>query len=116
MFAIVFAYGTGFGGTLMAGMGNNMVQAITDDAYRGRVMSVWAITFIGLMPIGQLALGGLGSLLGIHAALAIGGAISLGAGLYAMFRLRFLRVWRVPSRKVEVAPPATVAVGQPTFR
>jgi len=29
--------------------------------------------FIGLMPVGQLALGALGTLLGIHAALAIGG-------------------------------------------
>ncbi|HYK99394.1 MAG TPA: MFS transporter [Candidatus Acidoferrales bacterium] len=114
--ALVFAFGTGFGGTAMAGMGNNMLQATTDDAHRGRVMSVWAITFIGLMPIGQLALGSLGSLLGIHAALAIGGAISLGAGLYVMFRVPYLREWRAPTHRVEVATPQTVAVGQPTFR
>lgn len=116
MLALLFAFGTGFGGTLMAGMGNNMLQATTDDAYRGRVMSVWAITFIGLMPIGQLFLGGLGSLLGIHAALAIGGAISLGAGLYAMFRLPFLREWRAPTREDVVTTPVTVPVGQPSFR
>jgi MFS family permease len=113
--ALIFAFGTGFGGTLMAGMGNNMVQATTDDAYRGRMMSVWSITFIGLMPVGQLILGALGSLLGIHAALAIGGAISLAAGLYAYFRVPSLRAWRTP-RKVEVIQPQTVAVGQPTFR
>jgi len=113
--ALIFAFGTGFGGTLMAGMGNNMVQATTDDAYRGRMMSVWSITFIGLMPVGQLILGALGSLLGIHAALAIGGAVSLAAGLYACFRVPHLRAWRTP-RKVEVVQPQTVAVGQPTFR
>jgi MFS family permease len=114
--AMLFAYLTGFGGTLMAGMGNNILQATTDDAYRGRVMSVWAITFIGVMPIGQLALGALGSLLGIHAALAIGGTIALGVGAYATLRLRMLREWRAPARTVVEPAAPTVAVGQPTFR
>lgn len=116
MLALVFAFGTGFGGTLMAGMGNNMIQATVDDAFRGRVMSVWAITFIGLMPVGQLVLGALGSLLGIHAALAIGGTVSLAAGLYALIRVSWLREWRAPTRHTRVASTATVAVGQPTFR
>ena len=114
--ALVFSFGVGFAGTLLAGMGNNMLQATTDDAYRGRVMSLWAFTFVGLMPIGQLALGVLGSLLGIHSALVIGGAISLGAGVYTLFRLRLLREWRAPVRRIEVAASTTVAVGQPTFR
>ena len=113
---LLFAFGTGFAGTAMAGMGNNMLQATTDDAHRGRVMSVWAITFIGLMPIGQLALGSLGSLLGIHAALAVGGVTSLTAALYVMFRVRDLREWRAPSRAHVVTEPVTVPVGQPGVR
>jgi len=115
--ALAFAYLTGLGGTLMAGMGNNMLQANTEDSYRGRVMSVWSFLFIGLMPIGQLALGALGSWLGIHAALAIGGAISLGAGVYATTRVAELRDWRTP-RRTHITPqqPTTVVVGQPTFR
>ena len=115
--ALVFAYLTGLGGTLMAGMGNNMLQANTEDSYRGRVMSVWSFLFIGLMPIGQLALGALGSWLGIHAALAIGGAVSLAAGVYATTRVPALRDWRTPRRTHVASPqPATVVVGQPTFR
>ena len=114
--ALVFAYLTGLTGTLMAGMGNNMLQATTDDAYRGRVMSVWAILFIGLMPIGQLALGALGSLLGIHAALAIGGTVAFASGLYVMLRVPAIREWRSTTRTRVVAPQSTVAVGQPTFR
>lgn len=116
LLALIFAFGTGFGGTLMAGMGNNMIQATVDDAYRGRVMSVWAITFIGLMPVGQLVLGALGSLLGIHASLVIGGAVSLAAGLYALIRVPLLREWRAPSRHARPTTTQTVAVGQPTFR
>jgi MFS family permease len=115
IFALAFMYLTGLGGTLMAGMGNNMIQTTTEDSYRGRVMSLWSFLFIGLMPIGQLALGAIGSWLGIHAALAVGGVIAFGAGAYAMLRVPALRDWRMPSRK-HVKPATTVAVGAPTFR
>jgi hypothetical protein len=112
---LAFGYLTGLTGTLMAGMGNNMLQTTTEDSYRGRVMSVWGFLFIGLMPIGQLALGAIGSVLGIHAALVVGGVISMGAGAYATIRLRALRDWR--SRRRHAPQPAqTAAVGQPTFR
>ncbi len=116
MVALACAYLTGLSGTLMAGMGNNMIQASTDDAYRGRVMSVWAITFIGVMPVGQLTLGSLGSLLGVHAALAIGGAIAFAAGAYAMLRVPAIRAWRTPSRAPLAEIPQTAVIGQPTFR
>jgi MFS family permease len=117
LLALVFAYLAGFGGTLMAGMGNNMLQADTEDAYRGRVMSLWGMLFIGLMPVGQLVLGTLGSLLGIHAALAIGGAIAFVAGLYATLRVPALREWRASSpRWVGTTQTTTVPIGQPTFR
>lgn len=115
LFALAFGVLTGFGGTLMAGTGNNMLQATTDDAYRGRVMSVWGFMFIGLMPMGQLVLGALGSLLGIHAALAIGGAIAFGAGMYAIVRVPALREWRAPVRPAPIVP-TTAPIGQPTFR
>ncbi len=96
--SIALALVTGFSGTLMAGMGNNMLQATTEDGYRGRVMSLWGILFIGLMPIGQLALGALGSLLGINAALFIGGAIALAAGVYGARRVPAVVAWRAPAR------------------
>ncbi|HUQ42339.1 MAG TPA: MFS transporter [Candidatus Limnocylindrales bacterium] len=112
--ALAFSFLTGLSGTMMAGMGNNMLQATTADAYRGRVMSLWGLLFIGLMPIGQLALGALGSLLGIHAALAIGGAIALAAGVYALVRLPLLREWRAPSRRGRITPAQTAQVPPPT--
>lgn len=112
---LVFAFFTGFGGTLLAGMGNNMLQATADDAFRGRVMSLWGLLFIGLMPIGQLGLGALGSWLGVRESLAIAGVITVVAGLYAFARLPLLRDWRSRSRKPAVTTP-TVPVGQPSFR
>jgi len=96
--SLVVAYVTGLSGTLMAGMGNNILQATTTDHYRGRVMSLWGLLFIGIMPVGQLALGVLGSLLGIHTSLFVGGAVALSAGVYAWLRVPAVVSWRAPSR------------------
>ena len=123
VFALVFVFATGLTGTVTAGMGNNMLQATTSDVYRGRVMSLWGILFIGVMPAGQLGLGMLGSLLGIHAALFLGGVISLVAGVYGLTRVRVVRDWRRTKRTREpVLQPAlpvaarvhTIALGEAT--
>ena len=92
-----------------------MLQASTDDAYRGRVMSVWAIQFIGLMPIGQLALGSIGAVLGIHTALIVGGAISVAAGVYGLLRVPALLEWRAPAhRHIAAEPIAAESLGAVT--
>jgi hypothetical protein len=96
--SLLIAYVIGLSGTLMAGMGNNILQATTSDAYRGRVMSVWGLLFIGIMPVGQLALGVLGSLLGIHTSLFVGGAVGLSAAVYAALRVPAIVKWRAASR------------------
>ena len=96
--SLAIAYVMGLSGTLLAGMGNNILQATTSDAYRGRVMSLWGLLFIGIMPVGQLALGVLGSLLGIHTSLFVGGAIGLSAAVYAALRVPTVVNWRASSR------------------
>src|SRR6185503_7884360 len=98
LMSLAIAYVIGLSGTLMAGMGNNILQASTADSYRGRVMSLWGFLFIGVMPVGQLLLGVLGSLLGIHTSLFVGGAVALAAGVYAATRVPSLVNWRAPSR------------------
>jgi MFS family permease len=96
--SLLIAYVIGLSGTLMAGMGNNILQATTSDAYRGRVMSVWGLLFIGIMPVGQLALGVLGSLMGIHTSLFLGGAVGVAAAIYAALRVPAVVNWRAASR------------------
>jgi hypothetical protein len=61
-------------------------------------MSVWGLLFIGIMPVGQLALGVLGSLLGIHTSLFVGGAVGLSAAVYAALRVPAVVNWRAASR------------------
>ena len=115
--SLAVAYVIGLSGTLMAGMGNNILQATTTDAYRGRVMSVWGLLFIGIMPVGQLLLGVLGSLLGIHTSLFVGGAVALSAGVYAALRVPAVVTWRSPRRPhLEEGEPVLTSAGATTLR
>lgn len=60
---------------------DTLVQLNADNAYRGRVMSVYTMLW-GLTPIGGLQVGLLSQSIGVQHALAINGAIILG---YALF-------------------------------
>jgi MFS family permease len=115
--SLVVAFVIGLSGTVMAGMGNNILQATTHDAYRGRVMSVWGLLFIGIMPVGQLLLGVLGSLMGIHTSLFVGGAVALSAGVYALVRVPAVVTWRSPRRPhLEEGEPVLTSAGATTLR
>lgn len=94
LLTLAAAFGTGLAATLTAGLTNNMIQASVTDEYRGRIMSLFTLQFIGILPAGQLALGALGTVLGIHAALVIGGTVATAVGLYAALRVGVVRDWQ----------------------
>ncbi len=56
---------------------NTLLQINVPDAFRGRVMSLFMITFAGIMPFGNLISGGLAQSLGVSAALFFCGLICL---------------------------------------
>ncbi len=56
---------------------NALVQGLVPDALRGRVMSVYSMTFFGCMPIGALWIGAVAEYASAPAAMIIGGTISL---------------------------------------
>jgi len=63
---------TGSAVMLFMGLTNTILQTSSPDRLRGRVMSAYTFIFLGLMPIGQLVLGILGSFVGVNIALRIG--------------------------------------------
>jgi predicted MFS family arabinose efflux permease len=70
---------------------NTLIQALTPDALRGRVMSVYAMVFMGGAPLGALAAGTLASRFGAPATVAAGGVACLVAALLFARRVPTLR-------------------------
>jgi MFS family permease len=64
----------------MAG-GNIVIQTLVDDSMRGRVMSLYSISFLGFMPIGSLIAGSMASIFGIKYTLLASSCILLTASL-----------------------------------
>jgi MFS family permease len=63
----------------MAGI-NTMLQLFVSDHLRGRVMSMYTLSFIGLAPLGSLEVGYVGERLSPAAAVVLCGVISLACG------------------------------------
>ncbi|MBA3877192.1 MAG: MFS transporter [Anaerolinea sp.] len=86
--SLIAMFIVGLGGIGMAATGNTTIQLHVPDHLRGRVMSVYTTVFAGSTPIGGLVVGALASAYGVPAAIAVGGAASLLAGLvgYAWYR------------------------------
>jgi MFS family permease len=63
---------------------NTLIQTMTPDALRGRVMAIWFMIFMGFAPAGSLIAGSVTTALGPRLVLAIGGAVcALGALAFA---------------------------------
>lgn len=73
------------------GLTNTLLQTRSPDHLRGRVMSVYTMTQIGLVPLGTMVLGSLGSLIGVSTSLLIGGALIAAVALYATLRVPAIR-------------------------
>jgi MFS family permease len=81
----------GFGQMVQMASSNTLLQTIVEDDKRGRVMSFYAMAFMGLTPVGSLFAGFLASKIGAPWTVCGGGiACTLGAAFFAK-RLPALR-------------------------
>jgi MFS family permease len=87
----------GAGGVLLMASSNTVVQSLTEDDKRGRVMSLVVMAFTGTTPLGNLAIGALaGGRLGVRWTLVLAGvACALSAGIFFL-RLPMLRRFAAP--------------------
>jgi MFS family permease len=70
-------------------MSNSTLQLAAEPHMRGRVMSLWAVAFLGSTPIGGPIAGAVSEHFGGRAGLALGAVACLvGAGLGALFLRR----------------------------
>jgi MFS family permease len=76
---------TGLGLMLHTASSNTILQTITEDDKRGRVMSFYTISIMGTAPFGSLLAGSLAKLIGTPFTIMIGG-ISCMAGAFLFYR------------------------------
>jgi MFS family permease len=89
--AMVLGFAVGFGMITMAAHANSTIQLAAPDALRGRVIGVYTTVFVGSTPVGGLATGIVASVLGVAAAIAIGGALAVLTAVGGAFWLRSIR-------------------------
>lgn len=75
---------TGFFMVYFAQASNQRVQLGVDAAFRGRVMALWVLVFLGSNPVGAPIIGWIAERFGAGASIWIGGLLSLAAALTAL--------------------------------
>jgi MFS family permease len=81
----------GFGMIVLAASSNTVLQTLVDDDKRGRVMSLYAMAFLGMSPFGNLLAGALADRIGAPATVLLGGLACIAGGLEFARRLPRLR-------------------------
>ena len=81
-----------FAASLYISATNARLQAVADDNYRGRVMSLYSVLFLGSTPIGSVVVSVAADLTQSRVALGIGGVAATATGLVALARLRARRL------------------------
>ena len=78
----------GVGSTAFLATGNTTLQLVTEPHFRGRVMALWSVTFLGSTPVGGPIIGIVAEHLGPRAGLAVGGEACLAAAILGIPALR----------------------------
>ncbi|HVW48120.1 MAG TPA: MFS transporter [Solirubrobacterales bacterium] len=96
----------GVGGTAFLATGNSSLQLAAEPRYRGRVMALWSVTFLGSTPIGGPIVGAVCEWLSPRAGLALGAVACLLAAALGAVSLH-----RLPpdERIIEAPEPPTPA-------
>jgi MFS family permease len=90
--ALVAMVGIGWAFMILVNNANVLIQTLVRDELRGRVMSLYALTFLGFMPVGALLAGTVAELVGAPIAVALGALVSLACAAVLYVRVPRLRI------------------------
>jgi MFS family permease len=74
---LIVLVGVGWGGMIVFNMANTLVQGHVPNELRGRVMSIYSLTFFGGMPLSALWSGALANSIGAPLAITVGALVLL---------------------------------------
>jgi MFS family permease len=98
--SVFFLVPTGYALMVQMGSTNTLVQSMTPDHMRGRVMALYSMMFMGMAPFGALLAGGAAHHFGVQATVAAGGLLCItGAIVYS----RWLPAFREEARRLILA-------------
>lgn len=87
--SLIFLFGLGFALVVSVAITNTLLQKLVTDQMRGRVMSMFILSFMGTMPIGNIVAGALSNQFGPQKVLAAGGiVVAVFASGVAIFNKR----------------------------
>jgi len=75
--AIALLVGMGFSQSMVMSLSNTLIQTLCPDKVRGRVMSIFTMSFLGMFPLGSLLAGTVAQKWGAPAATLLGGCVVL---------------------------------------
>jgi MFS family permease len=81
---------------------NTLIQVLVPSRLRGRVLSLYLLTSIGLIPIGNLVSGAIAEQVGVEAVLAVGGLITVA--IVALVALAEPEVSRLRAAHLSASP------------
>ena len=82
---------SGFGMLLQIATSNTLLQTITEDDKRGRVMSFFTMAFMGMSPFGNLIAGAMADKIGAPNTVLISGVICIIGAIIFLTKLPSLR-------------------------
>jgi MFS family permease len=101
---------TGFGMLQGMAVSNTIIQTITSEDMRGRVMSYYTIAFVGMAPFGSLLAGYLAHLIGAPRTVMFTGAFVLMGGILFWLKRQGVRnAMRPIYVELGIVPPKAVA-------
>jgi MFS family permease len=98
----------GFGFLLQAASSNTIIQTLVDEDKRGRVLSLYIMSLMGTVPLGNLFSGSLASVIGAPMTIAIGGSVCiLGSIVFTRQLPKIRQVVHPIYRQMGVLPPCS---------
>jgi MFS family permease len=94
--SLLLLFIAGLGMMAQIASSNTILQTVVDDDKRGRVMSLFTMSFMGMAPFGSLLAGALAGRIGVTATMFLGGSLCLVGSLVFARNLRSLREHIIP--------------------
>jgi MFS family permease len=105
--ALVFAAVAAFGMMSQITISNTLIQTAVDPAMRGRVISIYAMAFFGMQPLGGLVIGFISQRIGVENTVLAEGLIALVIGVFHVRHLRKRKSRRNPVPVLRKQPADT---------